>query len=146
MSVAPLSKTRRVTIELPEPVYRLLAQIADATHQPVETIAAQSVTGNLPPSLETAPEGLRESLLSMQLFSNDALVEIAGERVGDVEQARHLELLEKNGEGPLSPEELEELQTLRTTADRLMVRKAYSWALLRWRGYPIPPITELSLE
>ncbi len=146
MSVAPLSKTRKVTIELPEPVYRLLAQIADATHQPLETIAAQSVTGNLPPSLETAPEGLRASLLSMQLFSNDALLEIAGERVGEDEQARHLELLEINGEGPLSTEELEELQSLRAAADRLMVRKAYAWALLRWRGYPVPPINELPLE
>jgi hypothetical protein len=145
MSVIPFNETRSVTIELPEPVYRHLAQIADATHQPVESIAAQSVTGNLPPSVETAPEALRNSLLSMQLFSNEGLMEIARERVADIEQARHLELVEKNGSSLLSSDEAEELQSLRAAADRLMVRKAYAWALLRWRGYPVPSLDELSL-
>jgi predicted transcriptional regulator len=35
--------TQRVTIELPEPVFRQLARIAEATQQPVEVLAAQSV-------------------------------------------------------------------------------------------------------
>ena len=46
--------TERVTIELPEPVFRQLARIAKATQQPVEVLAAQSVVSNLPPSAENA--------------------------------------------------------------------------------------------
>jgi hypothetical protein len=43
-----------VTIELPEPVFRQLARIAEATQQSVEALAAQSVVSNLPPSVENA--------------------------------------------------------------------------------------------
>lgn len=46
--------TERVTIELPEPVFRQLARIAKS-QQPVEVLAAQSVVSNLPPSVENAP-------------------------------------------------------------------------------------------
>lgn len=44
----------RVTIELPEPVFRQLARIAEATQQSVEVLAAQSVVSNLPPSVDNA--------------------------------------------------------------------------------------------
>jgi predicted transcriptional regulator len=45
---------QRVTIELPEPVFRQLARIAEATQQSVEVLAAQSVVSNLPPSVDNA--------------------------------------------------------------------------------------------
>ncbi|NEQ23771.1 MAG: hypothetical protein F6K28_32440 [Microcoleus sp. SIO2G3] len=44
--------TQRMAIELPEPVFRQLARIAEATQQFVEVLAAQSVFSNLPPSVE----------------------------------------------------------------------------------------------
>ncbi len=57
---------------------------------------------------------------------------------------RHVELLDKNQEGSLTPEERQELTDLRLAADRLMLRKAYAWSVLRWRGHRIPPLKELS--
>jgi hypothetical protein len=36
-----------------------------------------------------------------------------------------------------------ELAVLREQADQLMLRKAYAWALLRWRGYPMPALEML---
>lgn len=61
-------------------------------------------------------------------------------------QQRHLVLLEKNRTGSMTPEERQELADLRVEADRLMVRKAYAWAILRWRGHRGPPVEELPLE
>ena len=55
-------------------------------------------------------------------------------------------LLEKNSAGTLSAVEQEELATLRLAADRLMLRKAYAWAVLRWRGQPVPELDDLPLE
>ncbi|MEQ8539288.1 MAG: hypothetical protein RIB93_17765 [Coleofasciculus sp. D1-CHI-01] len=70
--------TQRVTIELPEPVFRQLARIAQATQQSVEVLAAQSVVSNLPPSVENAPLELQPELLKMQTFSIEELLAIAG--------------------------------------------------------------------
>ena len=145
MAVMQTQQTHKVTIELPEPIYRLLAQIADASHQPVESIAAQSVTGNLPPSVETAPAELRDELQRMQGLVQDELMAIVGEQISVAQSSRHLELLERNANGQLSAQEREELNRLRVAADGLMVRKAYAWALLRWRGYRVPPFGELAL-
>jgi hypothetical protein len=54
-------------------------------------------------------------------------------------------LLEKN-KGEITSEERLELAELRIEADRLMLRKAYAWAVLRWRGQSIPALNELPLD
>jgi hypothetical protein len=46
----------------------------------------------------------------------------------------------------ISPPEQDELAALRLAADRLMLRKAYAWSVLRWRGQPVPTLDELPLE
>ena len=63
-----------------------------------------------------------------------------------LQQARHQQLLEKNASGTLTPAEPRELAALRTSADRMMLRKAYAVAVLRWRGQPIPALNELPLK
>jgi predicted transcriptional regulator len=47
--------SQSVTIELPELVLHQLARMAEALHQPIELLIAQSVLSNLPPSIEAAP-------------------------------------------------------------------------------------------
>jgi predicted transcriptional regulator len=145
MAVLETQRTHKMTIELPEPIYRLLAQIADASHQSVESIAAQSVSGNLPPSVETSPAELHDELQQMQGLSKDELVAVASQQINPTQASRHMELLERNANGQLTTQERDELDSLRVAADHLMVRKAYAWALLRWRGYRIPALTELPL-
>jgi predicted transcriptional regulator len=137
--------TQQVTIELPELILQRLTQLAEATHQSVEALISQSVLSNLPPSTEVAPPELRQEFLTMQMLSIDTLKPIAQAQVDPVQFERHTELLQKNEAGNLTPEEREELTTLRVAAEQLMLRKAYAWSLLRWRGQRIPSLEELRL-
>ncbi|MBD2014870.1 hypothetical protein H6F96_12940 [Microcoleus sp. FACHB-53] len=72
------------------------------------------------------------------------LLAIANTKVEPSQHELHVEILEKNKEGSLTLEERQELTDLRFAADRLMLRKAYAWSVLRWRGHRIPPLKELS--
>ena len=134
-----------LTIELPESAYQALALLARQSRQPLELLAAQSVIGNLPPPVSNAPSEMQLELLAMQKLPTDELVRIARGQTPAEAQQRHLELLERMQDEVLSPVEQKEIEQLRLAADRLMVRKAYAWALLRWRGYPVPTFDELSV-
>jgi predicted transcriptional regulator len=134
--------TQQVTIELPELILQRLTQLAEATHQSVEALISQSVLSNLPPSTEVAPPELRQEFLTMQMLSIDTLKPIAQAQVDPVQFERHTKLLQKNEAGNLTPEEL---TALRVAAEQLMLRKAYAWSLLRWRGQRIPSLEELRL-
>ena len=132
-----------ITIELPESVMRQLLRMAAATQQSIETLVAQSVLSNLPPSAENAPPEIQAELLAMQTLSTDELLAIAQAEAEAAQWYRHSELLEQNQEGQLSLDEGQELTDLRQTADQLMLRKAYAWALLRWRGQKLPKLKDL---
>jgi hypothetical protein len=132
-----------ITIELPESVMRQLLRMAAATQQSIETLVAQSVLSNLPPSAENAPPEIQAELLAMQTLSTDELLAIAQAEAEAAQWYRHSELLEQNQEGQLSLDEGQELTNLRQTADQLMLRKAYAWALLRWRGQKLPKLKDL---
>jgi hypothetical protein len=136
--------TQRITIELPESIFHRFAQMAEATHQPLEDLIAQSVVSNLPPSAENAPSELRAELMEMQALSVDELLVIARTQANAIQHENHVQLLEKNQTGVLPPEEQRDLTDMRQTADRLMLRKAYAWAILRWKGHRIPPPQELA--
>lgn len=137
--------TQQITIELPEPVVRQLMRIAAATHQSIEALVAQSVLSNLPPSTDNAPPELQADLLAMQTLSTEALYTIAQAQSEPAQHSRHTELLQKNEADQLTPEERQELSTLRQSADHLMLRKAYAWSLLRWRGQKIPTLADLPI-
>ncbi|MBD2093430.1 hypothetical protein H6F67_26675 [Microcoleus sp. FACHB-1515] len=137
--------TQRVTIDLPEAVFRQLVRIAQATHQPVENLVAQSVISNLPPDVDRAAPELQPELLRMQSLTNDELLAIAQAQVEPDQYELHAELLAKNEAGMLTLEERQDLAVLRQAADHLMLRKAYAWSLLRWRGQRLPALNELPL-
>jgi hypothetical protein len=63
-----------IPIELPEPVMRQLLRMAAATQQSIETLVAQSVLSNLPPSAENAPPEIQAELLALQTLSTYELV------------------------------------------------------------------------
>lgn len=137
--------TQQITIELPEPVMRQLMRIAAATRQPIEALVAQSVLSNLPPSVDNGPPELQADLLTMQLLSTEDLYAIAQAQSEPAQRNRHTELLQKNESDHLTPEEHQELSALRQAADHLMLRKAYAWSLLRWRGQKIPALPDLPI-
>jgi hypothetical protein len=135
-----------VTLQLPEPVFRYFQQMAVATKRPLEQVVRQSVEGNLPPSVATMPLEMHNELLALQALSVDQLLAIANEQMPPAVQARHLKLLELNSAGDLRADDAQELVTLRLSADRMMLRKAYAWSVLRWRGHPVPALTDLPVE
>jgi hypothetical protein len=136
--------TQPITIQLPDSVLRQLTQLAAATHQPVESLVAQSVLSNLPPSPDNAPPELQAKLLEMQTLNIEDLRAIAQAQIDPQQFQRHAELLRKNEDNQLPPDERQELATLRQRADHLMLRKAYAWALLRWLGEKVPDPQQLS--
>ncbi len=135
-----------ITISLPEPVIRYLRENAAATRQSLEQTIQQSIEGNLPPSIENAPPEMQNELLVLQTLPIPKLKKVAQAQILRAQQERHQVLLEKNSEGLITPEERQELANLRLAADRFMLRKAYAWAILRWRGVAIPRLEELPLE
>lgn len=135
-----------VTLQLPEPVFRYFQQMAVATKRPLEQVVRQSVEGNLPPSVATMPAEMHHELLALQGLPVEQLLRVAAEQAPPADQARHLDLLERHNAGALNASDEQELAKLRLAADRLMLRKAYAWSVLRWRGHPVPALSDLPLE
>ena len=135
--------TQSITIELPEPVMRQLMRIAAATHQPIEALVTQSILSNLPPSTDNAPPELQADLLRMQTLSPEELYAIAQAHVESEARDRQADLLRHNEDNQLTSDERQELAQLRQAADHLMLRKAYAWSLIRWRGHQLPALNDL---
>ncbi len=135
--------TQSITLHLSDPVYRYLQQVVTITKRPLEQLVRLSVEGNLPPSVENAPQELQDELLAMQSLPPTQLTSIANSQLPQSQQERYLSLLEQNSAGGISTEDSAEMEALRLAADRLMVRKGYALAVLRWRGHSIPPLAEL---
>jgi hypothetical protein len=133
-----------LTINLPESTFQRLAQLAELTHQPLAELVIQSITGNLPPAVDSTPVDIQAELLAMQRLSADDLRKIAQSQIELAQQERHLELLGYNQAGSLTRTEQQELQQLSLAADRLMLKKAHACALLRWLGQPIRDLNQLS--
>jgi len=80
----------------------------------------------------------------LQTLSVDELRQIAPSQIDPDLQERHLELLDRNQEGTLTPSQRQELSDLSQAADRLMLKKAHACAMLRWLGQPIRDLNQLS--
>jgi hypothetical protein len=127
----------QITIDLPDSTFQRLAHLAELTQQPLTELILQSITGNLPPAVETAPPEIQPELLALQTLDTAALRQIAQGQIPPAQQERHQMLLEKNQAEALTPDEQQELESLLLQADQLMLKKAHACALLRWRGQPI---------
>ncbi len=66
-------------------------------------------------------------------------------KVPSAQQRKLHRLLEKNQAGTLTPREHEELKLFQLQADKVMLRKAHSAVLLKWRGHRIPTPEELRI-
>lgn len=81
---------------------------------------------------------IQADLQSLQWLDDDSLWAIARSRLSPTQQERQLYLLRQNQRGVITASEREEMERLGDLADRLTLKKAYSYALLRWRGFPLP--------
>lgn len=126
-----------VTLDLPQDIYARLQQMARATQQSLEDVVVYTIRGNLPPVMNDLPPELQGELVSLQNQSDRALLTLAQESVPSEQWRRHEYLLSRNQDGSLTAAERAELTRLRTTVDRLVLRRSYALALLKWRGYTI---------
>ncbi|EGJ29049.1 hypothetical protein LYNGBM3L_65650 [Moorena producens 3L] len=101
------------------------------------------VVSNLPPSVDNAPNEMQAELLQLQILDTEQLLTIAQAEIDPDQHHRCVELLDKHQDEKLTPEERLELAELRQAADRLMLRKAYAWSVLRWKGHRIPALIDL---
>ena len=133
-------QTRPVTIDLPAPIYRQLQQTAQRTKRRLEDVLLQTITGNLPPGTEDAPAEMQADLQALQWVDVQTLWTIARSQISPDQQERQEYLLAQNQRGLISPEERAEMDRLGEMIDALTLKKAYAYALLRWRGFPLPDL------
>lgn len=91
-----------------------------------------------PSDWDNVPDEFKADLAALDRMEDQALWNIATARKTAADMVRYDELLERNQSNALTQEEKLELMTLRTEADRFMLRKAQAVVLLRWRGHNVP--------
>jgi hypothetical protein len=98
---------------------------------------------NAPPTVDYAPLELQGELITMQELTIEELLTIAQSQIPESQQELHLQLLEKNQNNQLNESDRLLLKSLRVSADYLMLKKAYAYALLKWKGYTLPNFEQL---
>ncbi|RMF29334.1 MAG: hypothetical protein D6759_14055 [Chloroflexi bacterium] len=131
---------------MPQPLYRRLERLAKLTRRPVESLVVQTLEANIPPLPDDLPDEMRDDLLALEELSDEALWQVARSVVNPEAQAEYRLLLEKNRLGTITESEQARLAQLRREADRLMLRKAYAYVLLKWRGYRLPTLAEMEAQ
>jgi hypothetical protein len=135
--------TRTITLQLPESLYIRLQQTARATRRSLDDVLVHAVQVGSPPKWDDAPAEFQADLAALDRLDDEVLWRIARSRETEADMERYQELLDKNANGTLAVEERGELARLRVESDRFMLCKAHAAALLRWRGYQVPPAETL---
>src|SRR2546422_11550348 len=131
-----------ITIELPEDVYEHVKRAAQGMKRPVERALVRIVKAATP-SLDKVPVQYRPELESLETLADVNLWKVAESREPAEDQRRFAHLLRKSQSKGLSEREQQSLGRLRNEADRLTLRKAYAYLLLKYRGHRIPPLSEV---
>ncbi len=98
---------------------------------------------NAPPAVDYAPLELQGEFMVMQELTIEELLNIAQSQIPESQQELHFQLLEKNQNNQLSESDRLLLKSLRVSADYLMLKKAYAYALLKWKGFSLPDFEQL---
>ncbi|MGD2049515.1 MAG: hypothetical protein PVH03_08470 [Chloroflexota bacterium] len=133
----------KITLRLPEDLYQQLRRKAELSKLALSEVALQSLRAGMPPSLDQVPERFHADLQELDQMSAEMLWQIAQADLPDEKAVLYESLLERNQNDELQPAEQEALETLREETDLLMLRRAYAYTLLKWRGYRIPALSEL---
>ncbi len=131
-----------VTLPVPPSVYRIAQRTAEATSRSIEKVLVDVLSAVSPISDDLPPE-LQAELDALAQMSDDELWKIARSTFPTDQRRQYDSLLEKNSAGTLTPAEREQLKELRLESERLMLQKAYAYALLKWRGHILPALTKI---
>ncbi len=135
-----------IAIQMPQPLYRRIERLAKLTRRPLENIVVQTLDSSVPALPDDLPEKMRRNLLALESLNDDALWRVARSMSSPKQRKQINLLLEKNRLGTITKPERVTLAQLRRGADQLMLRKAYAYVLLKWRGHRLPTLTELEAQ
>ncbi len=127
-----------ITLQIPDFLYQRLVNTAQATERSLEAVMLHALQIGSPPNWSDVPEEFQADLAALDRLEDQALWPIAQSKKTPEEMERHYWLLAQNQERSLTDAEQIELEQLKISADRFMLRKAHAAALLKWRGYPVP--------
>ncbi|GEM_PF-267024 len=130
-----------VTLNLPETIYQSAWRTAKAVRRPVEDILLTVIKSSLPP-LEGLPPEMISELTELESSADAQLWRVARSALPESQQRKLSRLLRKNQAGTLTERERQTLDDLSSESERLMLRKARAYVLLKWRGYA--PATALA--
>jgi hypothetical protein len=131
-----------LSIHLPDTMYQPLLEAARAAEQPLEDVVVQSIRVGLPPDLSKVPARFRADLRGLSRLDTPVLRRVAQAALDAAKATRYEALLMKNQRETLLAEEQAQLDRLREEADLLMLRRAYAYALLKWRGQRLPALQD----
>lgn len=132
-----------VVVPLPEDLYIRLEQTALATRQSLTDMLLRAVRNGSPPDWSQSPAQFQADLAALDRLDDASLWQIARGQRDEADVVRLQDLLGKNADETLSPEDRIELDAEVEKADRFMLRKAHAAALLQWRGHAVPPFERL---
>jgi hypothetical protein len=127
-----------ISVQIPDSIYQRLVNTANATGQSLEEVMLHALKVGSPPDWDAVPDEFKADLAVLDRLEDEALWKIATARKTPKDMVRYDELLERNRDTALTPEEKLELMELRAQAECFMLRKAQAAALLHWRGHHVP--------
>ena len=115
---------RALEVSLPEDIYLQLEQVADASGWTLEEVLLRTIKNGRPPLLDKVPVAFHDELLSLNRMDDDALWRVV---MGELPFEGHLSTQQKQADFPT-------------------LRRSYAFALLKWRGHPVPLPYEIFME
>lgn len=115
-------QTTSIEVELPDSIYIRLMDVAEASDWTFEEVLLQTIRRGMPPMLSKVPDVFHDQLLEMNKLSDKELIAVSD---GEWETPNLNSEAEKAGLTSLC--------------------RAYAYALLKWRGHPVPDPTEFLL-
>lgn len=131
-----------VTLPVPPSVYRIAQRTAEATSRSIEKVIVDVLSAISPLSDDLPPE-LQAELEALAQLSDATLWKVAQDTFPTSRRRQYDRLHQKNSAGTLTPAERAHLKELRLESERLMLRKAHAYALLKWRGHTLPALTKI---
>ena len=129
-----------IVLELPETLFRRIERAAQGLNQPMPQALVRIVENSLP-SLDKVPQQHRAELEALEPLTNQDLWSVSQEVLPPDMQRELSDLLRENERQTLIPVREARLDALLGESNRLMLRKSYALALLKWRGGKIPILT-----
>lgn len=132
-----------VTLQLPDETLQRYRRGATAARKLLEEFLIERLVEAVPPLADDLPSPVHDELKAPEQLDDDALWQVARNRLSPAHQRQYSRLLAKNSQGTITAQEKETLRTLGEQARLLTLKTAHAYLLLKWRGHRVPSLEEL---